>query len=72
MAENFGRMLLIFGLVIAGVGAVVLVAGRFGVGRLPGDLVWEGENWAVYLPLGWMILLSVVLTVLLNLISGGE
>lgn len=72
MAENLGRILLILGGLIAAAGGVLLLAGRLGIGRLPGDLVWEGENWAVYVPLGWMILISVVLTLLLNLFSGGE
>lgn len=72
MAEDIGRMLLIFGLVIAAVGGLLFLTGRLGIGRLPGDLVWEGDDWAVYVPLGWMIAVSVVLTLLLNLFSGGE
>ena len=72
MAEDLGRMLLVFGLAIAVIGGLVLLAGRLGVGRLPGDLVWKGDDWAVYVPLGWMIVVSVVLTLLLNLFSGGE
>ena len=71
MPEHLGRFLLITGLVVAAVGAVLLLAGKIGLGRLPGDIVWEGENWRVYVPLGWMVLLSVVLTLLLNLLSGG-
>ena len=72
MAEDIGRMLLIFGLVTATVGGILFLAGRLGIGRLPGDLVWEGDGWAVYVPLGWMVVVSVVLTLLLNLFSGGE
>ena len=72
MAEDFGRMLVVFGLVIAVMGGLLFLAGRLGIGRLPGDLVWEGDDWAVYLPLGWMIVVSLVLTLLLNLFSGGE
>ena len=71
MPEQLGRFLLITGLVVAAVGAVLLLAGKIGLGRLPGDIVWEGENWRVYVPLGWMVLLSVVLTLLLNLLSRG-
>lgn len=67
MIQQVGKMLLVFGLVLAAAGGIVLLAGRLGIGRLPGDLVWRGDDWAVYLPLGWMVLVSVVLTVLLNL-----
>ena len=70
MPQQLGRFLLIAGLVVAAAGAVLLLAGKIGLGRLPGDIVWEGESWTVYVPLGWMVLLSVVLTVLLNLLSG--
>ncbi len=68
MSGQLGRILLITGVAIAAIGGVLLLANRFGLGRLPGDIVWRGENWTVYVPLGWMIVLSVVLTVVLNLV----
>lgn len=72
MPEQLGRILLIGGLVLAAVGGILLLAGRFGIGRLPGDIVWRGENWTVYFPLGWMIVLSIVLTLILTLFSRGR
>ena len=71
MSEQLGKFLLVAGGLVALAGGVMLLAGKFGIGRLPGDLVWRGENWSVYVPLGWMIVLSVVLTIVLNLVSGG-
>lgn len=67
MSENLGRLLLAAGVALAVAGGLVLLASKLGIGRLPGDLLWEGENWTVYVPLGWMVLLSVALTLLLNL-----
>lgn len=72
MSEQLGRFLLYAGLAVAGIGLVLLLASELGIDRLPGDLVWRGENWTVYVPLGWMILLSVVLTILLNLLTRGD
>ena len=71
MSEQLGKFLLVVGGLIALAGGAMLLAGRLGIGRLPGDLVWRGENWSVYVPLGWMIVLSVVLTIVLNLFSSG-
>lgn len=68
MAGQLGRILLVVGGLLLVAGLVLLVAERFGIGRLPGDIVWRGENWTVYIPLGWMLLLSVVLTVVLSLL----
>ena len=69
MTGQLGKMLLIAGLAMAALGLVLLVAGRLGLEKLPGDIVWRGDGWTVHVPLGWMILLSVALTVLLNLLS---
>jgi membrane protein implicated in regulation of membrane protease activity len=66
VSEQVGKLLLAAGAVLIVLGGIVLLAGRMGIGRLPGDLLWQGENWSVYVPLGWMVLLSVVLTILLN------
>ncbi len=53
------------GLLLAGL-ALYAVA-RLGLPRLPGDFVLEGRNWKVYFPLATSILVSLLLTVLLNL-----
>jgi hypothetical protein len=67
---EFGRLLIIIGLAIAFCGAVILVATRFfpSLGNLPGDLTFEGERYRIYLPLGTMILISILGTILLNVV----
>ena len=42
---------------------------RLPFGRLPGDIAIEGEHGGIYFPIATMIVISVVLTVLLNLFS---
>jgi hypothetical protein len=50
-------------------GALLWLATRFNLplGRLPGDFQWKGDNWAVYFPFMTMLILSALLTLLLNL-----
>ena len=48
-------------------GIIFVLLGRFGMDRLPGDLVLKRGNLTLYIPIGLMILLSVVGTILLNL-----
>ena len=68
-ATDIGRLLLYAGLGIAVLGGLVLLLGRVvDLGTLPGDIVYEGENTRVYVPIATMLLLSLVLTVLVNLI----
>ncbi len=43
--------------------------GRGVIPKLPGDVSFGGRNWRVYVPIGTSILLSVLLTVLLNLFA---
>jgi len=70
MAE-LGKALLGLGLLLVMVGAVLLLAARFGVplGRLPGDISYRGKNVSIFFPLGTSILLSVVLSAIFYLIS---
>ena len=65
--ETLGKTLLALGVLLAVLGVVLLVLSRAGIDRLPGDLVFRGRNVTVYVPLGLMILLSVLLTIALNL-----
>jgi multisubunit Na+/H+ antiporter MnhG subunit len=49
-------------------GALFLLLGRLGIDRMPGDLVFRRGNATFYFPIGLMILLSVVGTIVLNLV----
>jgi len=67
--QQIGKWLVLAGLGLAGLGILVLVLGRFGLFRLPGDLEFGSRNWRVYVPIGSCIVISVVLTLILWLIS---
>jgi hypothetical protein len=69
MERDLGRWLIAMGAVIALLGVVVLVGGRLGLGHLPGDLRWTRGNVHIYAPLGTCLLLSLVLTLVLNLVG---
>ena len=63
-----GRMLLALGLVIAAVGLVLMFAGKMPfLGRLPGDIRIERENFSCSFPIVTCIIVSLVLTLILNL-----
>jgi len=67
-ATSLGRGLVYVGLGLALLGGLVVLLGRMvDLGNLPGDLVYRGENVRVYVPIATMIVLSVILTLLLNL-----
>jgi hypothetical protein len=58
-------MLIIFGVVLALVGGLLLLVGKIPfLGRLPGDIVLRREHWSFYFPLTTSILISIVLTLL--------
>jgi hypothetical protein len=67
---GLGRLLILTGLALAGLGLLLVFAGRLPFfGRLPGDVVVKGDNWTVYFPLATMLLLSLLLTLVLNLFA---
>ena len=68
--DNFGRYLIIGGVILILMGAGFYLASRMGIplGHLPGDIYIKGENGAFYFPLTTCIVLSVLLTVVLNII----
>lgn len=66
--EGFGKLFIGGAIVLLVLGALFLALGRFGTDRLPGDLVFRRGNLTVYFPIGLMILLSVVGTIVLNVL----
>ncbi|MCW3073462.1 MAG: hypothetical protein JWP69_531 [Flaviaesturariibacter sp.] len=71
MDQSTGKYILLVGVTIIVIGLIVY----FGhdklrwLGRLPGDIRVERENFRFYMPLATMLLLSLVLTVIVNLIK---
>jgi hypothetical protein len=63
-----GRALIVLAVVIAFFGLVLILAGKGLIPRLPGDIAVERGNTRFYFPLGTSIVVSLVLTVVLNLI----
>lgn len=63
--DSIGKLLIVFGLLIAAVGVILLLAGRLPwLGRLPGDIHIQRGNWTFYFPLATSLLVSIVLTLI--------
>lgn len=71
--NTLARWLLIVGLSLAAAGALLALAARLGLplGRLPGDLRFQAGGLTCFVPLATSIVLSLLLTILLNLIARG-
>lgn len=67
---DMGRLLMFAGVGIFVLGAILTLAGRIpGLGQFPGDITFQRGNFTLFAPLGTMLVISVVLTVLLNLLA---
>ena len=68
MSQQFGKLLIVAGLFMAGLGLILLYGGRsrwLRLGRLPGDISYHRNGFSFFFPITTMILLSVLLTVIL-------
>jgi hypothetical protein len=67
---SLGKMLILFGVVLALLGGLLLLAGKIPfLGRLPGDIIIRREHWRFYFPLTTSIVISILLTLLFSLFS---
>ncbi len=67
--EDLARMLILFGVLLALVGGVMLLLGRIpGLGHLPGDISIQTGGLSCFIPIATSIVLSLLLTILLNVV----
>ncbi len=67
--ESLGRMVLYIGVVLVLIGGFfIMVAKVPWFGRLPGDIVFRGRGMTIFIPITTMILVSLVLTLLMNIV----
>ncbi|MFP4012848.1 MAG: DUF2905 domain-containing protein [Chitinispirillaceae bacterium] len=64
-----GRFLIVAGTVIVVIGFIFMISDKLPIGRLPGDLQFGNGRYRVYIPIATSILLSLVLTIILNFFS---
>lgn len=70
MFGDMGRLLMMLGALIFVIGIVLTFVGRIpGIGNLPGDITMTRGNFRLYAPIGTMIVLSIVLTIVLNILA---
>ena len=67
---NFGKWFIYAGLALVAVGLLIWLGSKLGIsfGKLPGDVHVQKEKFSFYFPIVTSIIVSVVLTVLINLI----
>ncbi len=72
MFENFAKMLIFFGVVLVIIGLLFLVFPRIpylnNLGKLPGDIYIKKDNFVFYFPIVTSVLISIILTIIINLI----
>lgn len=69
MNQQLGKYLIIGGLILVALGVIIFFFHHYlkWIGRLPGDIKIEGRNFRFYFPIVSMILISLILTLLINL-----
>jgi hypothetical protein len=65
--ETAGKVLLAFAIVLGILGLAALGLAKLGVERLPGTFSWRSDNVTIFVPIGLMVLVSVLGTIVLNL-----
>ena len=68
MPQTIGKYLIIFGVTLAALGGIFLLAGKIPwLGRLPGDILVKKENFTFYFPLTTSIIASILLSLVFYL-----
>jgi hypothetical protein len=68
LMTGLGKYLILFGIILIIAGVLLLVSPKIPwLGRLPGDILIRRKNFTFYFPLATSIILSVIITVLINL-----
>lgn len=67
--ETIGRWIIIFGIAVIVIGGVIWLLGKLGINQLPGTLRLEGPGVTCIFPVLASIVLSILLTLILNLLA---
>jgi hypothetical protein len=67
MSPELGRFVVVIGILLVVVGGLAMVGIRLPFGRLPGDIAITGDRGGIFIPLGTMLVISLVLSLVVGL-----
>jgi len=65
--ESFGKIIVSLGITLIIIGIIITLGSKIGLGKLPGDIFFRKGNVTFYFPLLTSIIISVILSIVLNL-----
>lgn len=68
MSPELGRFLVVVGILLVVVGGLAMAGIRLPFGHLPGDIAITGDRGGLFIPLGTMLVISIVLSLLAGLL----
>lgn len=68
MIKEFAKIIIIFGIILILIGLIFYLFDKLPLFKLPGDIVIKRRNYTIYIPFATMIVISIILTIILNLI----
>ncbi|MBI2049507.1 DUF2905 domain-containing protein [Candidatus Roizmanbacteria bacterium] len=67
---EFGKIIIFIGIILLIIGAVITLSPKVPfLGKLPGDFLIQKNGFSFYFPLATSIVISIILTILINLLS---
>ncbi|MCL0068062.1 DUF2905 domain-containing protein [Peptococcaceae bacterium] len=67
--QSIGKIIFSIGILMVIVGGAMMLTGKFfNFGKLPGDIYIQKGNFTFFFPIATMILISIILTILLNIL----
>jgi hypothetical protein len=73
MFPQFGKILVIFGVILVLIGLVLVFFDKIPfLGKLPGDIIIKKDRFTVYFPIVTFLIISIILTIILNIFSRGK
>jgi hypothetical protein len=70
MLQPFGKILILFGFIIIGIGVLLLFADKIPlIGKLPGDINIKKDNYRIFIPITTSIMISIIISGIFCLLS---
>ncbi|MTI70946.1 MAG: DUF2905 domain-containing protein [Firmicutes bacterium] len=67
--HTIGKFLIFIGLLIVFIGVIILIGQKIGLGKIPGDIFYKKGNFTFFFPLMSCIILSIVISIILNIFN---